>query len=105
MKREIRLSGAEITMVKALGLAGTPLFGKLFIDRVKEMESAEFLDTLTGLIMMGYVLSSKINLGKMQEVEYSSFWVNPAYARDLRDALRPSGRREEERTKQRRRRR
>jgi hypothetical protein len=91
-------------MIKALGLAGTPLFGKLFIDRIKEMESAEFLDTLTGLIMMGYVLSSKINIGKIQEVEYASFWVNPAYARDLRDSLRPGGRREEE-TKQRRRRR
>ena len=104
VKREIKLSGSEITMIKALGLGGAPLFGKLFIDRVKEMESAEFLDTLTGLIMMGYVLSSKINVGKIQEVEYSSFWVNSAYARDLRDALRPSGHREEERTKRRRRR-
>ena len=91
-------------MIKALGLGGAPLFGKLFIDRIKEMESAEFLDTLTGLIMMGYVLSSKINVGKIQEVEYSSFWVNPAYARDLRDALRPGDRRDEERTKRRRRR-
>ena len=90
-------------MLKALGLGGTSVYGKLFMDRMKEMEPAEFLDTLSGLVMMGYVLSSKVNVVKIEEAERSSFRVNPSYARDLRDAMRPSGRREEERGRRRRR--
>lgn len=96
MKNEIKLSGGEIMMLKGLGLSGSPVFGKLFRDRMKELASAEFLDTLTGLVMMGYVLSSKVNIVKMEEVERSYFRVNPSYARDLRKALRPSGSRTDE---------
>lgn len=90
-------------MLKALGLGGSPLFGKLFIDRMKDLESAEFLDTLNGLIMMDYVISTKVNVSKMVEVEHASFRVNPSHARDLKDAMRPSGRRDEERERRRRR--
>ena len=81
---------------------GRPFAGNLFIARLKDLEPAEFLDSLSGLIMMGYVLSSKVNIVKIEEVAYSSFRVNPSYARDLRDALRPSGRREDERKRRRR---
>lgn len=103
MKKDIKLSGGEISMLKALGLSGAPLHGELFISRLKELEPAEFLDTLSGLVMMGYVLSSKVNIAKIEEVAYSTFRVNPSYGRDLRDALRPSGRRTEERERRRRR--
>ena len=91
---DIKLSGGEITLLKALGLSGSPLFGATFIERVKEMESAEFLDCLSGLMSAGYVLSSKVNVVRMEEAERSSFRVNPAYSKDLRNAIRPSGRRE-----------
>lgn len=90
-------------MLKALGLSGTPVYGQLLRGRLKDLGAAEFLDTLTGLVMMGYVLSSKVNIVTMEEVERSAFRVNPSYARDLRSAMRPSSSRTEERGRRRRR--
>ena len=84
-------------MLKGLGLSGSPVYGKLFRDRMKELAAAEFLDTLSGLVMMGYVLSSKVNIVKIEEVERSYLRVNPSYVRDLRKAMRPGGSRTEER--------
>jgi hypothetical protein len=52
--------------------------------------------------MLGYVISSKVNVGSMEDVERSFFRVNASYARDLRDAINP-GRRREEKTRRRRR--
>ena len=95
MARDIKLSGGEITLLKTLGLSGTPIYGKLLVDRIGEMESAEFLDELSGLISQGYVLCDKVNVRTMEDVEHAVFRVNASYARDLRDALNPSHRREE----------
>ena len=47
---EIKLSGGEITILKTLGLTGAQMAGTQLVDRIAEMEDAEFLDTLTGLI-------------------------------------------------------
>ena len=102
MRREINLSGGEITLLKTMGLSGTPLYGKLLIEHIGEMESAEFLDELTGLISQGYVLCDKVNLRTMEDVERARFRVNASYARDLRDALNPSRRREEKSRRRRR---
>ena len=60
MRREINLSGGEITLLKTMGLSGAPVYGKVLIDHIGEMESAEFVDELNGLIMLGYVLSDKV---------------------------------------------
>lgn len=102
MRREINLSGGEITLLKTMGLSGSPVFGKLLVERIGEMEPSEFLDELNGLISLGYVLSDKVTLHTMEDVERAVFRVNASYARDLRDALHPGRRRDE---KQRRRRR
>ena len=102
MRREINLSGGEISILKALGLSGAPVQGKMLVER-SDMEPAEFLDMLDGLITIGYVLSSKVNVNNMEDVEHAFFRVNPSYARDLRDATRPGLRREEDRTRRRRR--
>jgi hypothetical protein len=91
-------------MLKGLGMSGSPVYGKLFRGRMKDLGDAEFLDTISGLVMMGYVLSSKVNIVKMEEVEQSYFRVNPSYTRDLRKAMRPSGGREKEERGRRRRR-
>src|SRR2546430_15518790 len=64
-------------------------------ERIGEMEKAEFLDELTGLISLGYILSDKVTIRTMEDVERTVFRVNASYARDLRDALNPSRRREE----------
>jgi hypothetical protein len=104
MGREIKLDGGEISILKKIGLSGSPLFGKLLVDRIEEMETGEFLDTLAGLIDQGYVLSNKVNVRLMSDVEKASFRVNPVYAKDLQDAVNPSRKRERERAERLRRR-
>jgi hypothetical protein len=101
MHREINLSGGEITLLKTMGLSGAPVFGKLLVEHIGEMDHAEFLDELDGLISLGYVLSDKVSVRTIEDVERAVFRVNPSYARDLRDALHP-GRREPERRRRRR---
>ena len=103
MHREIKLDGGEITILKALG--STDMHGKQLMEHLGgDMESAEFVDALNGLISLGYVLSNKVNMRTTQDVERGSFRVNPAYAHELRDAINPGRRREKERTTRRRRR-
>jgi hypothetical protein len=94
--REINLSGGEITLLKSLGLSGTPILGRLLVDRVGDQEQAEFLDDLSGLISQGYILSDKAIVRTMEDVERSVFRVNSSYARDLKDALHPGRTRERE---------
>ena len=96
MHREINLSGGEITLLKTLGLSGTPTYGKLLAEQVDEMEQAEFLDDLVGLIELGYILSDKVNIRTMEDVERAIFRVNASYARDLKDAIHPDRDRERE---------
>lgn len=89
MRREINLSGGQITLLKTTGLTGAPAYKKLLIERTSEMEQAELPDELNGLISLGQVLSDKVNLHSMEDVERAIFRVNASYARDLRDALNP----------------
>ena len=104
MARDIRLDGGEISILKKIGLSGSPLLGKLLIDRIEEMETGEFLDTLIGLIDLGYVLANNVNIRLMEDVEKASFRVNPTYSKDLQDAVNPSRKRERERQERQRRR-
>ncbi len=87
-----------------IGLSGSPLFGKLLIDRIEEMETGEFLDTLCGLMDQGYVVSDKVAVRTIQDVAKASFRVNTAFSKDLQDAINPSRRRERERQERMRRR-
>jgi len=96
MNREINLSGGEITLIKTLGLSGTPTYGKLLVESISEIGEAEFLDELSGLIEQGYVLADKVNVRTMEDVERTVFRVNASYARDLKDAIHPGRRRERE---------
>jgi hypothetical protein len=103
MAREIKLDGGEITLLKKIGLSGTPVYGKMLMDRAEGMETVEFLDTLIGLIDQGYVISNKVNIRVIEDVERAFFRVDAAYSKDLRDAVNPGRRREKERTPRRRR--
>ena len=87
---EISLNGGEITILKTLGLSGGITPGMQLVDRMEEMEGAEFLDTLAGLMAMDYVVANKVNIRTMDAVKNASFRVNPAFARDLKDAVYPS---------------
>ena len=104
MAREIILDGGEITLLKKIGLSGAQVYGKMLIDRVEGMEPAEFLDTLSGLIDQGFVLSNKVNIRLIEDVERAFFRVNAAYAKDLRDAVNPGRKRDRERAERQRRR-
>lgn len=97
MARDIRLDGGEISLLKKIGLSGSQVYGKILLDRVEGMETAELLDTLNGLIDQGYVLSNKVNIRLVEDAEKAFFRVNAAYAKDLRDAVNPSAKRERER--------
>ena len=44
MEREIKLDGGEITVLKALGLSGSPLNGKLLLDRMTDLSSLTQVD-------------------------------------------------------------
>ena len=103
MRREIHLSGGEITLLKTLGLSGTPTPGQQLVEHAGEMETAELLDVLNGLITTGYVLSNKLNVGSIEDVTRATFRVNASYARELRDAISPGRRRERDRPRRRRR--
>lgn len=97
MSREINLDGGEITILKQIGLTGAHINGKVLLGHVEDMMPAELLDTLEGLMSLGYVLSSKVNVRTIEDVERSTFQVNPSYARELKDAIHPSRHREEKR--------
>lgn len=104
MQREIKLNGGEITILKSIGLSGTQMYGKLLLDRIDEMEKAEILDTMEGLLSLEYLMSNKVNVRTMEDIEKSFFRVNPAYAKDLRDAINPGRRRDRDRERRQRRR-
>jgi hypothetical protein len=103
VQRQINLSGGEISILKTLGLSGASTPGTILKQRIGDMETAEFLDELNGLIMLGYVLASKMHIGSMEDLERSFFRVNASYSRDLRDAVAPARRREDHSRRRRRR--
>ena len=86
----INLNGGEISILKTIGLSGASMAGGQLADRMEEMESAEFLDTLSGLMSLDYVLANKVNVRTIDDVKGASFRVNPASARELKDAVYPS---------------
>jgi hypothetical protein len=92
---DINLDGGEISVLKAIGFSGTPMAGEQLVERVKDFAEAELLDTLDGLIMMGYLLSDKQSLHSMEDIEHSNFRINSGYSRELRDAIDPRHRQAE----------
>ena len=97
MSRDIKLDGGEISVLKALGTSGSQVFGKILLERMEDMEPAEVIETLTGLVERGYVNTTKVSFRTVQDVERGQFRVNPSYARDLKDALNPSAGRDQRR--------
>ena len=103
MRRDIKLDGGEISVLKTLGLSGSQKYGKLMIDHLKELRNGRVHRHPQRPDFLGYVLSNKVNLRMLEDVERAFFRVNPAYAHDLRDALNPGRKREQEKPRRRRR--
>ena len=105
MPREITLDGGEITLLKRIGLSGGQIFGRLLVDDLEQEEIPIFLETLVGLIEQNYVLTNRVNVRLIEDVQKAFFRVNPAFSVALRDATNPARRRERERAHERTRRR
>jgi hypothetical protein len=88
---EIQLDGAEITVLKAVGVGGGITDGETLIDRVSGLENSEFIDTLKGLIMLGYLLCDKNSLHELEDIKTAKFHVNSGYSKALREAMDPKG--------------
>ncbi len=91
---EINLDGGEKEIVKAIGIGGSPISGKQLLECVNDMDEAEFVSTLRGLLMTGYVLADKQSFHDFDDIQHAEFRVNAGYARDLKEALDPRLKRE-----------
>jgi len=87
--REINLDGTEISVVKALGFGSTETSGADLIERCADLPIAELIDSLQGLMNLGYVVADKSGFYKKEDMEQVHFRVNSGYMKDLREALDP----------------
>ena len=94
-KNEINLDGTEVSMLKALGLTGGEITGAELMERMPDLLEVEIIDTVKGLITMGYVVADKRSFYDKEGLEQTKFHVNSGYSRDLKDAMNPN----QERTK------
>lgn len=84
--REINLSGGEVSFLKALGVNGSPMHGRFLLSRLGEVDEHELVQTIESLMDMDYVVSTKVNVQRIEDVERSMFRVNSLYADELRDS-------------------
>jgi len=87
--RELRLDGGEVSVIKALGLSGGDITGEDLIGRCQSLIGAELIETLKGLLDMGYVVSDLNSFYSMDELKKGNFRVNSGYLKDLKEALDP----------------
>lgn len=85
----MNLDGGEISLLKALGLSGTEVSGEDLLKRCQDLEPAELIDTLKGLIAIGYVECDGGSMHDLEAFKRYNFNVNSGYAKDLREALNP----------------
>jgi len=84
--RQIKLTGREITIMRALGFT-EPMLGSEIQDHAR-MELEDITDTLNSLISAGFVESIPYTEAvQLADVSVTSFEVNPAYVHELREAM------------------
>jgi hypothetical protein len=89
MGREIQLDGTEISIIKALGIGGGEIDGETLIERCQDLEIAELIDTVRGLMSLGYVDADSNSFYNKKEMVDINFRVNSGYSKDLKEALDP----------------
>jgi hypothetical protein len=98
--REINLDGGEVSVIKALGMSSSEMTGEDLIARVSaDLVEAEVIDTIKGLMDMGYVDADKSGFYSVDDLKDVHFRINSGWAKDLRDALHPQ---QQQKTKSRR---
>jgi hypothetical protein len=88
--REINLDGGEVSIIKALGVSSTETLGSDLLERLSaELSEAEVMDTVKGLMAMGYVDADKSGFYKVEDMKPIYFRINSGYSKDLKDSLAP----------------
>jgi hypothetical protein len=84
--RQIRLSGREATIVRAIGFAEA-MMGAELQDQT-HMDGDDVTDVLNGLMSAGFVESVPYyEEVQLAEMPVTAFELNPAYANELKQAL------------------
>lgn len=84
----INLDGGEISIIRALGFAGTQVLGRDLKGHVGRMSNDDLADTLKTLIALGYV-SSTPDLDRTEDLDKIAFSVNTGYSKKLQEAIDP----------------
>ena len=87
--RELNLDGSETTIIKAIGVNGGEINGETLMERAVGLDAAEVLETLQGLISVGYVNCDKNQLQDVDAMKKAKFHVNSGYSKELKQALDP----------------
>ncbi len=90
MARDIELDGVEVSVIKGLGFASGGVDGKALRERIPDLEDAELMNSIRGLMDLGYVVSDKAGFHTPEEFDKANFHVNSGYARDLKETLNPN---------------
>jgi hypothetical protein len=84
--RQIKLTGREVSVIKALGFTESKLGNE--IQDYTQMEMDDVTDTLNGLMAAGFVecipFAEEVQLA---ETPVTTFELNPAYAQELKVAI------------------
>jgi hypothetical protein len=88
MSKEINLDGTETSIIKALGFGSGEMSGATLASLASELGSAELIDTVKGLISVGYVSCDR-SFQDEEEFKVVNFHINSGYARELKEALNP----------------
>ena len=86
---DINLDGAEISIIKAIGLSGGGVLGAALLEKMPEFAPAELGDSLQGLMAMGYIDCDRGSLHSTEELQKAHFNVNSGYAHELKQAINP----------------
>ena len=85
--RHIKLSGREASVVRAIGFTESML-GTEIQDQTR-MQSEDVNDTLNSLLAAGFIESIPyVEQVDLAEMPVTAFELNPAYAHELKQALR-----------------
>lgn len=84
--RQIKLTGREATVVRAIGFAD-PMLGAEILE-ITRMDQEDVTDTLNSLLSAGFAESVPYcEAIDMAQMPATCFELNPAYAHELRAAL------------------
>jgi hypothetical protein len=92
MSKDINLDGTEVSIIKALGFGSGEKSGETLASLVSDLAPVELIDTMKGLVTMGYVSCDTASFQTQEEFEKANFHINSGYARELKETLNPSAR-------------